>query len=194
MDLNAINASKISRFQAAVDDQADKEIAEQIALIRERKSAAGKARAQFEGREKLAKIRAERNAAETKIKKELSRCDFEIERAVLSHRKELIDGFFEELGDELRGFAASDKYEAHLKKSLEKAEDALGKSFVVLVKPDDVDKVKKLTANEVRADNTISIGGICAMNKEKGLFEDFSLDSALDEEKEAFVNKKELKL
>ncbi len=194
MDLNAINASKIGRFQAAVDGQADKEIAEQIELIRERKSAAGKARAQFEGREQLAKIRAERNAAETKIKKELSRCDFEIERAVLSHRKELIDGFFVELGEELRGFAASDKYEAHLKKSLEKAEESLGKSFVVLVKSDDVDRVKKLTSNEVRADNTISIGGICAMNEEKGLFADFSLDSALSEEKEAFVSKKELKL
>jgi len=194
MDLNAINASKIGRFQAAVDGQADKEIAEQIALIRERKSAAGKARAQFEGREQLAKIRAERNAAETKIKKELSRCDFEIERAVLSHRKELIDGFFEELGEELCRFAASDKYEAHLKKLLGKAVESLGNSFVVLVKSDDVDKVKKLTSNDVRADNTISIGGICAMNEEKGLFADFSLDSALSEEKEAFVSKKELKL
>ncbi len=194
MDLNAINASKIGRFQVAVDDQADKEIAELTARIRERKSAAGKARAQFEGREQLAKIRAERNAAETRIKKEISRCDFEIERAVLSHRKELIDSFFEELGDELRGFAASDKYEAHLKKSLDQAEKALGKDFVVLAKPDDVEKLKGLTSNEVRADNAISIGGICAMNEEKGLFADFSLDSAIDEEKEAFVSKKELKL
>lgn len=192
MDLNAINASKISRFQAAVDEQADKEIAQRVAQIRERNSAAGKIRAQAEDREELAKIRAERNASETRIKKELSRCDFEIERAVLSHRKELIDGFFEELKGELAAFAASDKYEAHLKKSLEKAEEALGKEFVVLAKAADIDKVKALTQNEVRADVNITIGGICAMNKAKGLFADFSLDSALDEEREAFVSKKEL--
>ncbi|MGN0680304.1 MAG: V-type ATP synthase subunit E family protein [Oscillospiraceae bacterium] len=192
MDLNAINASKISRFQAAVDEQADKEIAQRVAQIRERNSAAGKIRAQAEDREELAKIRAERNAAETRIKKELSRCDFEIERAVLSHRKELIDGFFEELKDELAAFAASDKYEAHLKKSLEKATEALGKEFVVLAKAADIDKVKVLTQNEVRVDVSITIGGICAMNEDKGLFADFSLDSALDEEREAFVSKKEL--
>lgn len=194
MDFNAISASKIGRFQAAVDEQADKEIAELTARIRERKNAAGMARAQFERREELAKIRADRNAAETRIKKEMSRCDFEIERAVLSHRKELIDGFFEELRGELSEFAASDKYDAHLKKSLDQAEKALGKNFVVLVKPGDVERLKGLTSNEVRADNAIGIGGICAMNEEKGLFADLSLDSALDEEKEAFVSKKELKL
>ena len=194
MDLNAINASKVSRFQAAVDEMADKEIAQRVEQIRERKSAAGKVRAQSEDREELAKIRAERNAAETRIKKELSRCDFEIERAVLSHRKELIDSFFEELKAELCEFAGSDKYEAFLKKSLEKAEKSMGSGFVVLVKAADIDKVKVLTRNEVRADAEITIGGICVMNEEKGLFNDFSLDSALDEEKEAFVSKKELKL
>lgn len=194
MDLNAINASKLGRFQAAVDEQADKEIAQRVAQIRELKSAAGKVRAQAENREELAKIRAEHNADETRIKKELSRCDFEIERAVLSHRKELIDSFFEELKAELCEFTRSDKYEAHLKKSLEKAEKALGSDFVVLVKAADIDKVRSLTKNEVQVDPDIVIGGICAKNEEKGLFDDFSLDSALDEEKEAFVSKKELKL
>ncbi|MGN1111156.1 MAG: V-type ATP synthase subunit E [Oscillospiraceae bacterium] len=192
MDLNAINASKISRFQAAVDEQAEKEIAQRVAEIRERRSAAGKVRAQAKNREELAAIRAERNAAETRIKKELSRCDFEIERAVLSHRKELIDSFFEELKGELVAFAKSDKYEAYLKSSLEKAEQSLGGEFVVLAKAADIDKVKALTKNEVRPDVNIDIGGICAMNEEKGLFADFSLDSALDEEREAFVSKKEL--
>ncbi len=194
MDLNAINASKLSRFQAAVDEQAEKEIAQRVAQIRERKSAEGKVRAQAEDREELAKIRAEHNADETRIKKELSRCDFEIERAVLSHRKELIDSFFEELKAELCEFANSDKYGTYLKKSLEKAEKALGSDFVVLVKATDTDKVKALTKNEVRADPDIVIGGICVMNEEKGMFDDFSLDSALSEEKEAFVSKKELKL
>lgn len=192
MDLNAINASKISRFQAAVDEQAEKEIAQRVAEIRERRSAAGKVRAQAKDREELAAIRAERNAAETRIKKELSRCDFEIERAVLSHRKELIDEFFEELKGDLAAFTKSDKYEAYLKSSLGKAEQALGGEFIVLAKAADIDKVKALTKNEVRPDVNINIGGICAMNEEKGLFADFSLDSALDEEREAFVSKKEL--
>ncbi len=194
MDLNAINASKIGRFQMAIDKQADKEIEELTSGIREKKKAAGKIRAQAGERHELAIIRTERNAAETQMKKELSRCDFDIEKAVLSHRKELIDGFFDELKDELCRFVASDKYEEHLKKLLAQAEAELGKDFIVLAREEDIEKLKRLTHNEIRVDYEIIIGGICAEDEERGLFEDLSLDTALDEEREAFVNKKELTL
>lgn len=197
MDLNtisAINASKLVRFQSEIDKQAEAEIERLTAKVRQQSGESEKLRAKYEAHKEQAKIRSERNAAETRIKKEISRCESEIERTALSHRKKLIDGFFEELREELCVFAASDKYNAYLHNALQKAEAELGKDFVVLVRKIDVDKLKNITNNEVRIDNTITIGGIYAMNEKKGLFVDFSLDNAVKEEKKAFVSKKELRL
>ncbi len=58
----------------------------------------------------------------------------------------------------------------------------------------DVDRVKALTENEVRADSSIILGGICALDEDKGLFADLSIDAALADEKEKFSDKAELRL
>ena len=86
MDLEVIN-SKLERFRAQIDKQADEEIAELTAKIREKKNAAGKAKAQFAAREALAQVHAEQNSAAAKYKKEFSRCDFDTTKAVRAHRK-----------------------------------------------------------------------------------------------------------
>lgn len=194
MDFNAINASKLSRFQAEIDKLADSEIAELSSKVQQQSGQAEQLHIKYEIHKEAAKIRAERNAAETRIKKELSRCESDAERKVLSHRKSLIDGFFSELGEELRRFADSDRYEGYLRNALSKAEKELGKGFTVLAAERDVQKLKQLTENEVRADNSIAIGGICAMNEQKGLFVDYSLDMRLSQEREGFVSKRELML
>ena len=194
MDLEAMYAEKAEMFRAAVDKQADEEIARGAKEIRARKSAAGKAKQEHELAEALAQVRAEKNAAETRFKKELSRCDFEAAKSVRAHRKELIDGFFEELRGELAEFAKSAKYEDYLKSKLKKAEAELGTGCVILAAAKDIPAVKKLTTHEVREDKTILLGGICAVDESKGLFADHTLDSALAEEREAFSDKPELRL
>lgn len=194
MDLNALNESKLGMFREAIDKQADDEIKEQKSLIRERKSAAGAARAELDVREKLAKIHAEQSAAEAKFKKEFSRCDFEIAQAVRLHRKELIDGFFADIESELSRFSESENYEKHLKAAIAKAESELGSDFVILARERDVEILKKLTNREVRADRSIKLGGICALDESRGLFCDYSLDKALNDEKNAFSGRSELRL
>lgn len=193
MNMNVIS-EKRDMFRAAIDKQAEDEIAELTVRIRAKKSAAGKAKAELAVREELAGIHAEQNAAEAKFKKEMSRCDFETARAVRVHRKELIDGFFEEIRTELTEFAKSDKYDGYLWNSLKKAEEAFGKDCVILAAVKDIPRVEALTKNEVRADNSIKLGGICAMDEKKGLFVDLSMDNALEDEMEQFSKKAELRL
>lgn len=194
MDLEALYAEKAEMFRAAIDKQADEEIARSTKEIRARKNAAGKAKAEHAAAEALSQIRAEKSSHEMKFKKELSRCEFETTKAVRAHRKKIIDGFFEEIRGELEKFAGSDKYDDYLKRSIAKAESELGGSFAVLAASKDVERVKKLTKHEVRAELTIMIGGIGALCEEKGLFADYTLDSALEEEREAFTDKPELRL
>lgn len=194
MDLDVFNSSKLERFRAQIDKQADEEIAQLTARIREKKNAAGKAKAEFAAREALAQVRAEQNSAAARYKKEFSRCDFETTKAVRAHRNEIVESFFSEISEELAEFTKSAKYDGYLENSIKKAEEALGKGCVILAAAKDVDRVKALTKNEIRADNSILLGGICAMDEKRGLFADLSMDAALAEEKEKFSDKAELRL
>lgn len=194
MDLETMYAEKAEMFRAAIDKQADEEIAQNTKEIRARKNAAGKAKEEHSAAEALSRVRAEKSAHEMRFKKELSRCEFETTRAVRAHRKKMIDDFFEELRGDLAEFTKSDKYDDHIKRSLAKAESELGSSFTVLAAAKDVERVKKLTKHKVRAELSIMIGGISAVCEEKGLYTDYTLDSALADEKEAFTDKQELRL
>lgn len=181
-------------FRAAINKQADDEIAEQIGKLREKKNAVGKAKAELAVREELAAIHAEQNAVESRVKKEMSRCDFETARAVRVHRKELIDGFFEEIREELVEFTKSTEYDGYLWKSLKKAEQTFGKDCVIMAAVKDLPRLEGITQLEIRADNSIVIGGICAMDEKRGLVVDLSIDKALEDEMEAFSQRSELRL
>lgn len=194
MNLDAINTSKIEMFRANINKMADDEIAELTAQIREKRNTAGKRQAEFATREALARVRAEGNAAATRFRKEFSRCDFETMKAVRAHRKELIDGFFEELRADLAEFAKSDKYEDYLKRGIEKSKSELGADCVIFAAVRDVERVRGLCKNEVRADKHILLGGVCALDEKRGLFGDLTLDKALEDEKSAFTDKAELRL
>lgn len=194
MDSEAIFAEKAEKFRAAINKQADEELARSVKEIRAKKSAAGKAREEHELAEALAKVRAERSALEMRFKKEISRCEFETTRAVRVHRKELIDSFFEEIRADLVEFAKSKKYDDYIKRSLAKAEIELGGKLVVFAAECDLETVRKWTVHEVRVDKNIMIGGITAMDEEKGLYADYTLDNALEQEREAFTDKAELRL
>lgn len=194
MNLDAINTSKIEMFRANINKSADEEIAELTARIREKNSEASKRQAEFATREALARVHAEQNAVAARFRKEFSRCDFETMKAVRAHRKELIDGFFEELRGDLTEFAASDKYEEYLKRVIAKSRDELGGDCVIFAALRDVERVRGLCKNEVRADKQILIGGVCALDEKRSLFGDFTLDKALEDERSAFTDRAELRL
>lgn len=192
MDLNTLNASKMTMFRNAVNRSADREIEELTAKIREQRSAAERIREENESREAMAALKSERSEMEAKFRKELSRCDYEVNKGVLAHRKELVGEFFGKIEADLREFSESEKYNDFLKKRIEKAQKALGNEIVILAAKKDVERVSALTKHEVRADSTIVLGGICALDEKRGLFCDFSLDRALEDEREAFAEKREL--
>ena len=194
MDQDAIYAEKAAKFRSVIDKLADEEIALGVEEIRAKKSAAGKAREEHEAAEALARVRAERSAHEMRFKKELSRCEFETTKAVRAHRKELIDSFFEEIRADLVEYAKSKKYDDYIKRALAKAEIELGGKLVVFASERDIETVKKWTVHEVRVDNTIMVGGITALDEEKGLYADYTLDNALENEREAFTDRSELRL
>lgn len=194
MNLDAINTSKIEMFRASINKLADDEISELTAQIREKRSTAGKRQAEFATREALARVHAEENSASARFRKEFSRCDFETMKAVRAHRKELIDGFFEELRGDLTEFAKSDKYEDYLKRAIEKAQSELGEDCVLFAAVRDVERVRELCKSEVRADKQILLGGVCGLDEKRGLFGDYTLDRALEDEKSAFTDRAELRL
>lgn len=181
-------------FRAAINKQADEEIKEQVEKLRAKKSAVSKAKAELAVREELAVIHAEQNAVESRIKKEMSRCDFETARAVRVHRKELIDEFFTEIREELVEFTKSTEYDGYLWKSLKKAEETFGKEFVIFAAVKDIPRLEGMSRCELRQENSILIGGICAMDEKRGLFIDLSIDKALEDEIKAFSQRSELRL
>lgn len=193
MDLDEMYSDKAEQFLAAINKQADEEIACMTTEIRAKKSEAGKIKAEHALAEALAKIRAEKSSNEMKFKKELSRCEFETTKAVRAYRKEKIDRFFEELAEELKKFTDTDKYDDYLTSSLEKAGGELGTKFTVLVREKDVERIKKLTSNPVRVERSIMLGGVSAVDEERGLYADYTFDSALQNEREAFSEKTELR-
>ena len=181
-------------FRTAINKQADDEIAEQVEKLRAKKSAVGKAKAELAVREELAAIHAEQNAVDSRVKKEMSRCDFETARAVRVHRKEIIDEFFAEIREDLVEFTKSTEYDGYLWKSLKKAEETFGNDCVIFAAVKDLPRLEGISKFEVRGDNSILIGGICAMDEKRGLVVDLSIDKALEDEMEAFSQRSELRL
>lgn len=195
MDMEKINAAKLEIFYKAINKLADAEIESIAEQSQSRRTAVGKAKTDFAEREALAQVRSEMNAVAAGFRKEISKCDFEAKKAVLAHRSKLIDGFFSEIGEKLAEFVASPAYEGYLKRSLERASKELsGGVNAVYSAPADVERIKKLTEIEVKADPSIKLGGIIASGMNESTCIDLTLDRALLDEREAFNDKSELRL
>ena len=188
--------AKIEMFRAAIDKQAEAELSAFTAEMHARKEAAGRTRTELETQAALEDIRAETARISAQYRKEVSKCDYEMKKAVLNHRNELINEFFAETEEKLRKFALSEEYGAYLKRSLEAVRSAIALDSATLIyaRPQDVDIVRALTSCEVTADNSIRLGGLRAVCRNKNVFCDATLDNALEDEKKAFIEKTELRL
>ncbi len=192
MDIN----KKLEMFQQSIQEHADADAKELTAQLRARRSASGRTKDKLATKEALNKIRTEVTRSEADFRREMSRCDYELKKSVLVHRNEIITEFFAETEEKLKAFAASDKYNDYLRRSLEKirAAIALDSATLIFARPCDVDIVRTLTSCEVTADNTIMLGGLRAMCRNKMVLCDVTLDTALKEEKKSFSEKTELRL
>ena len=190
------NTKKLEMFRQAIQEQAEAEVKELTAQIKERRSASGRTKDKLATKEALNRIRSELARSEADFRREMSHCDYELKKSVLTYRAKLITEFFDEIEAKIRAFVVSDEYEGYLKRSLERirASIAIDSATVVYARACDVDKVRAMTSCEVVADSSISFGGLRAMCRVKNVLCDVTLDTAMQEEMSRFTEKTELRL
>lgn len=188
------NAARLELFRQAINTQADAEAAEIVRETDEKCEALSREKSERSRSAALDEIRAEQAKTSAKYRRELSRCDFEMKKAVLSHRNALIEEFFATAQERLAEFTRAPKYAEYLKKAAANALETLGSDAVINARPQDAEAVRAVTKLDVKPDGSIIIGGISARNETKGLFADYTLDSRLRAEKAAFADKSELRL
>ena len=190
------NNAKLELFRQAISRQSEEDAAAITAEIRERRKAAHKVKSELAAKDELDGIKQEISRSDAEFRREMSRCDYELKKAVLSYRNERITEFFSETEKRLRDFVSSEQYPEYLKKSLEKirASIALDSATLIYARACDVDIVRSLTSCEVTADNSIKLGGLRAVCRVKNVLCDVTLDMALGDEKRLFTEKTELRL
>lgn len=190
------NNAKLELFRQAISRQSEEDAAAITAEIRKRRKAAHKVKSELAAKDELDNIKLEIARSESVFRRDMSRCDYELKKAVLSYRNERITEFFSETEKRLQDFAASEQYPDYLKRSLEKirASIALDSATLIYARACDVDMVRALTSCEVTADNSIKLGGLRAVCRVKNVLCDVTLDMALGDEKRLFTEKTELRL
>lgn len=190
------NNAKLELFRQAISRQSEEDAAAITAEIRQRRKAAHKVKSELAAKDELDGIKQEISRSDAEFRREMSRCDYELKKAVLSYRNERITEFFSETEKRLRDFVGSEQYPEYLKRSLEKirASIALDSATLIYARACDVDIVRSLTSCEVTADNGIKLGGLRAVCRVKNVLCDVTLDMALGDEKRLFTEKTELRL
>ncbi|MBE6889827.1 MAG: hypothetical protein E7485_07430 [Ruminococcaceae bacterium] len=190
------NNAKLELFRQAISRQSEEDAAAITAEIRERRKAAHKVKSELAAKDELDGIKQEISRSDAEFRREMSRCDYELKKAVLSYRNERITEFFSETEKRLQDFVSSEQYPEYLKRSLEKirASIALDSATLIYARACDVDIVRSLTSCEVTADNSIKLGGLRAVCRTKNVLCDVTLDMALGDEKRLFTEKTELRL
>jgi len=194
MENNTTRTTRLELFRHAIDAQADAEITELVSQSEEKRAAIAKERSEHSTNEALGEIRAEYDRTAAEFKRELSRCDHEMKKAVLAHRHRLTTELFNEVREKLRSFSSSPEYSGYLKNAAARAENELGTGTIIRVRPADIAAVRELTSLTVEPDSSIILGGLTAVAPEKGLCLDLTLDSRLLDEEAAFSAKAELRL
>ncbi len=189
------NTARLELFRQAIETQADAEAAEITRQAEEKFSTLAKEKSERSANEALSEIKAERGRISAKFKKEISRCDFDMKKAVLAHRSELIEQLFADIREKLSDYTKIPAYTDYLRAAADKAKESLGGDGTVLhARAADIDALKAVTDLPAEQDNSIEIGGITAENSAAGLFVDYTLDSRLAEEKTRFSGRSELRL
>lgn len=136
---------------------------------------------------------------ESAERKRVSESRYAADRKVLLHRNALVDGLFDDIRAELKSLADSDKYKAHLTKCAERAdsEEKITADVTVYCRKSDLsateDVMKKYGA-KVAADRNITLGGLIFKYPGKGIFIDLTLDTAFENERDAFASRSEMQL
>jgi vacuolar-type H+-ATPase subunit E/Vma4 len=187
-----VSDTKLERFIGAVNNEIDEKVAvimknaetERDKIISEAEEEAENAA------NKLYDTNIKR--IQNKFTRETSQNEFAGKKAVLIHREELTEKLFSEIKKKLEDIRKSPEYiDILLKKLLVTATES---GAEILLSPDDmkyVDTLKKAIKKDItfKPEDTIELGGFSVYNKTAGTIIDKTFDSALDEQKQNFINK-----
>ncbi len=103
-------------------------------------------------------------------------------------RRELTEKVFEEARRRVEAFTHSADYAGFLTASAKKITEVVGTDSVFYLREDDSKYRDELLpfCREIATDNEIALGGIRAVNQERGLAADDTLDTRLQQQREAF--------
>jgi vacuolar-type H+-ATPase subunit E/Vma4 len=143
----------------------------------------------------LAKI----SRAENDEHKRVAESRYAADRKVLTHRNALVNELFDDIRRELTEFTESEKYEKHLENCVAAAnrERSLSDPVFVYCRKADLELAEKVLRKygiTPKADRNILLGGLMFKYPVRGIFIDFTLDSAFDAEREAFSSRSEMQL
>jgi vacuolar-type H+-ATPase subunit E/Vma4 len=187
-----VSDTKLARFIGAVNDEIDGKVAVIIKNAEaEREKIISEAEEEAENAAtKLYDTSIKR--IQNKFTRETSQQEFSGKKTILRHREELTEKLFAQVEEKLAALRNSPEYiDIIVKKMLV---TPIENGAEILLSPDDmkyVDTLKKAVKNEVqfKAEESIEKGGFSVFNKAAGTIIDKTFDSALDEQKQAFINK-----
>lgn len=125
------------------------------------------------------------------ISREMAQREIDARRELLNKRQKIMDEVFQRASNSLKGFAAGDKYQAHLKKTAEKLAQIFHSAGTVVCLKQEDEKYQELIHGIMgdctfQTDRTISIGGIRAYHSDMGIMADETLDTLLENQREWF--------
>lgn len=150
-------------------------------------------------RDETEQLEEERHKSCTLYAKEISSRDFAAQKSILAHRNELVNGLFETVAERLLEFGTTDSYGDFLLSLIKKADSQIkiGGGCIICISPKDrayADELKAAFSTDVKTDKNIVFGGVLVYYPDKKIYIDYTLDTALEQQKKEFVNKKELAL
>ncbi len=190
---------KLERFAEVINKNAMaqcKKIDKQTAKLRKKQLAEIEAEISGETDKKLS---YETERLRNQTNREISALRQESIRKLHQYRDEITAGVFKKAEERLVEFTKSEDYDAYLYECIRQLAQAVDGKLTFFVRDCDEEKAKKYVSelspeSEVEVSQDIRIGGACALNEDKTVFADNTLEESLDKQREVFMEKSGLSL
>lgn len=195
----AYDAQKLSVFEQAVEQETGKKIEEINAEIEAYKAQEYEKVREMQYNKMYAYMQEQVRVIKAKHKREVTQHDLACKRELLEYRNTLAEQIFEDARGLLEAYRRSDSYKEYLIRRLRKmAEEFPCEGAVVLLSKEDRKFDAALAAAlpgiTMETDPKNHLGGFTIVNRERGVLEDETFQSLLEEEKPAFYERCMLKI
>ncbi len=190
----AVADEKLERFERAIFTEVEAQSAEILGEVDAYKAQQIEAATDEELEKSYTLIQHKMDEFRSEFSRKITREKLNVRQRVLSHRLALIESLFEEAGQKLQAFTATEDYAGWLTARLEESRAELSGS-TLLVRAEDMDLMKRLAPGvPLTEDPQNKLGGFAILNEEAGRFLDETFAARLETEKERFYQNDSLGL